>query len=575
MMADFQFGFKAASNFQEQQESESDGPIALAMQMQGSRAQVDDVFKAYTPNFLYKPPFGYPRNVNLAQIKLLAKSPYVFSVIKTMCDEAVTVPWEIKVKEAYNQEGQNYQKDIDKITRFFQNPNGNEESFEHIERQLITDVLEVDSGVIVKVFNRKGEFSQIFSKDGASFLKNPDIYGYMGNRQPFVLPLPVSYANVRVDFTGKKTDLHSQVLQTYDSLYKETAAYFQYGWGGVSLPIPFGKREIVYISQNPRGDSIYGRSPVEVLTEVLLNLIYGVDFNLDFYLNNNMPEGAIELSGATKQQIKNFRQNFASHFRFTDQFGKERKSFYKVPISSMPIKFTPFQLTSKDMEVLAQQQWFTKIMWMCFGVTADEMGFTESSNKSVGEVQTKLAKRKALKPLLRLLAYHINTQILPEFYAKDGIRSDMPDFSDIPIEFCYDEYDVEEDLQKLSILEKEITLGMKTAEMGAVERGIDVNELKKQKAENMKQQQEIMAGQSQGTPGPNDPKQPNETKKDELPKEDKEPKDDKKDDAEKKSMLKHPHSAVSDPLEEIDMFLDGVKEKITKLMGQVPEHEVQ
>jgi len=253
--------------------------------------------------------------------------------------------------------------------------------------------------------------------------------------------------------------------------------------------VPFGKREVIYIMQNPRPDSIYGRSPLEVLDEVVQVLVYGVQMHNDFFTNNNMPEGVVQLLGATRDQITQFRMNFENQFRYEDTLGIQRKKFYKVPIASQEVKFTPFQLTSKDMEVLQGQEWWTKLVWMCFGVNASEMGYTESVNKAVGEVQERIAKRKALRPLLQVLSYHINTQLMPEFFAKMG--GDIPEYSDVPVEFVFEDYDIEEDKKKHDLLEQELRMGIKTRLMAAKELGIDVNEL----TESMKQEQMMLPQQ--------------------------------------------------------------------------------
>ncbi len=61
--------------------------------------KTSDIFKAYIPEFLYKPPFGYPRKANLPLLRQLSETPYVFAVIKTLCDEASSLEWDIQVKE--------------------------------------------------------------------------------------------------------------------------------------------------------------------------------------------------------------------------------------------------------------------------------------------------------------------------------------------------------------------------------------------------------------------------------------------------------------------------------------------
>ena len=153
-------------------------------------AKDDGIFKAFVPDYLYKPPFGYPRRVNTVFLKQLSKNPYVFSVIKTLADEATSMGWEITVKDEFNTGEIDYDEKIKEITKFLRNPNGNEESFEHLLRQVIVSLIEADSGVLVKVFNQQGDLKHVFARDGSTFLKNPDIYGYLGHRSNFVMPLP-------------------------------------------------------------------------------------------------------------------------------------------------------------------------------------------------------------------------------------------------------------------------------------------------------------------------------------------------------------------------------------------------
>jgi len=506
-----------------------------------------------------------PRKVNLPYLKKLAKNPYIFSVVKTLCDEAIAVGWKIRVKEEFNEDNVDYSEKINDVTKFFRNPNGNEESFEHIMRQIITDILELDSGVMVKVFNRMGELKHIFGRDGSTFLKNPDIYGYIGDRAEFVAPLSDAFTGQNISFGGSPSIAQQQMMKTYSILYKDQAAYFQYGWTAGSLPVPFGRREIIYFMQNPRGDSIYGRSGVEILAEIILNLIYGVQFSLDFFTNNNMPEGAIQLIGAQPEHIKQFRENFEQQFKYTDKLGQKRKRFYQFPIYNNEIKFTPFQYKASDIELLAQQQWFTKVLWMCFGVTASEMGFTESVNKATDQSQVKLSKRKALIPLLKVFQYHINTQLMTEFFAKGR---ELPDYADIPLEFTFDIYDADEDKQKHDILEQEIKMGVKTPTMAAKELDINVDELEEGKEElgpsifgDLTKEKVSPFG---GSPMP-PPEEAEEKEEIEKPEEKALPK------KPKKAKPEEPKS----PLKEIEGYIDEVGDNLLQLVDKIPEHELQ
>lgn len=530
----------------------------------------DDIFKAYIPNFLYKPPYGYPRRENVNELKILAGNPYVFSVIKTLKDEISSLDWEINVKDEFQDDDMDYSDKINEVIKFFKNPNKNEESFGFLLRKMLQDLFELDSGVIVKVFNMNGDFSQLMAYDGATFLKNPDIYGSLGDRAEFVAPLPDRFRESNVNILQADTPQSSELIKMYDGLYKQRAAYFQYGWTAGSMPVPFGRREVIYFMQNPRGDNVYGTSPVRILYNIILSLVYGAEFNLDYYRNNNIPEGVIQILGASNDQIRQFRANFNHQFREKDALGIERKRFFNFPISSQDVKFTPFQITSKDMEVISQQQWFTKILWSVFGVNAEEMGFTEDSNRSVGVVQNMIVKRKAIKPLLRLIEYHFNTQLMPEFFPENstnefGIR-DVPDFSEVPLEFKFNDYDFEEDKKHHDILEQEIRMGVKTPMMAAKELGINIEELKAEKEEAVEEQQEMLGSDQPVESQESEERFPNINKY----KEDINSVEDK---SEPISKEEKPKEQGNDLLKEMDSYIEGVSENIQKAIDNMNQGE--
>lgn len=426
----------------------------------------EGLHKAYIPEFLYKPPFGYPRKENLPMLRTLSKNPYIYSVVKSLTDEAASTSYDVVYKDGV--EATPELDDLRKqILKFFDNPNGNKESFKHIVRAVVRDIAELDSGVMVKAYNKRGVMSEIYARDGGSFLKNPDIYGYIGNRSDYIKPTQ------NLNVTPTSADWNT-AFNSYSLSYKDMAAYFQYGMTGLALPVPFGKREVIYIMQNPRSDSVYGRSPIQILADVIQTLVYGANYNLDFYMNNNMPEGIIQLMGANPASMKAFRERFESQFKTKDKVtGFLRKVFFKYPIVNQEAKFTPFQLDPKVMQILEQQEWFTKLVWACFGITADEMGFTENSNKATSESQASVYKRKAVRPMLEVLKYHFDKEIISEWgeLAFDSF------------EWKWEDYDLGEDIKRHSLLKMQLDMGLKTPEMIANDEGIDYEQVKAYKDE--------------------------------------------------------------------------------------------
>jgi hypothetical protein len=242
-----------------------------------------------------------------------------------------------------------------------------------------------------------------------------------------------------------------------------------------ATPIPFGKKEIVYIMQHPSTYGVYSvSSPVQAAVDIVLSLIFGAKYHLDYFMNGNGPEGIISLPGGSQVQTDVFKEKLnATIMTGKDQFGIQRRVGHRLPVvGNDNVKFTPLTFPSKDMEIIDQQKWFTKILWMQFGVTPVEMGFSDDSNQATDKNQSKISFRRGVKPILDNIAFYLNSQIIPELDEKNMF------------EFVWDSVDIDEDIKKRTLQEKEINMGLKSWQMIAEEEGVDINRLKKDKEEN-------------------------------------------------------------------------------------------
>ncbi|MEK0338393.1 MAG: hypothetical protein QQN41_13265, partial [Nitrosopumilus sp.] len=197
------------------------------------------------------------------------------------------------------------------IKDFYENPNTNKESFEKIRRKYIRDILEVDAGVINKIFNQGHQMVEISARPGDMFTKNPDIYGFFTDREDFV--------DAGEIFSSNKlptSEMGSPEFTTFitPNQAREDAAYFQYGWSA-ARPVPFGKREIVWMERNPRSDDLYGRSPIQNLAETIQTLIYAIEHNLEYFNDNEIPKGVLGLDGSDAEAIAAFQEQWMEQQR--------------------------------------------------------------------------------------------------------------------------------------------------------------------------------------------------------------------------------------------------------------------
>lgn len=416
--------------------------------------------KSYIPNFIYKPPFGYPRTENIILLKYFAKNAYLHSVIVALQEEAAWTDWDIVPSDKEVVMTNALKEKRRQIIAFLRNPNANKEGFSDITKTWVRDICEIDSAAGVKIFNKRKQMVELVARDGGTFLLNPDVHGSFRNRADIILP--EMYDEIR-----NIGDVQMQA-ERYALTINEIAAYYQYGWSVASMPVPFGKREVIYFKKNPRSDSLYGISPVMILADIIQSLVYGSQYNLDFYTNSNMPEGIISLIGAPASEVKAFKERMLGDIKQKDPVtGFFRKIGFKMPVTNVDAKIIPFQMPTKDLQIIEQQQWFTRLVWGCFGLSEEDIGITDNSNKAVSQTMFRRFTRKAVRPILNLLQERINQELIPEWGTTE-------------LKFKYQDYDIDEDIKKHTLYQMKLNMGVVTKEMIAEELDVDLARLKRE-----------------------------------------------------------------------------------------------
>ena len=436
----------------------------------------DGINKAYIPKFLYKPPFGYPRFANMSYIRYLAQTPYVEMCIDTILKQIISIPWDIipnpdVPKEVYEDDEGNFNDqtklEIAHQKHFLENPNTNpNEYFEDVFIKMpIRDVLEINTGIINKVFNLKGEMVACVARDGATYTKNPDVHGMYTNRADLMLAKHI---------VKSPHEVINPFVHISSPIVREQGAYFQYGWIAGPVPVPFGKREIVWLQNMMRSDDIYGYSAIQLLAKNLQMLLYQIESDLEYYNDNNVPKGIIGLDSSDSDEIKSFKEQWFEQSRKKDEFGNWKKMMNKVPIVNYIPKFERIEFSSSEIQLIEKQKWYTKMVWACFGVTPTELGYTEDAKGVANQIiQSKVFRKKAINPNLRIITNGINREILPEFeyiyimkIGKEAIN--MPKYL-----FKFLVFDIDEEKSKMELFEKQIDSGIKTVNEIRKEEGLE------------------------------------------------------------------------------------------------------
>ncbi len=347
------------------------------------------VVKPYVPEWLYRPLYGRPRNINIPQIRRMARSPTAAACIKTIVDQVSSVDWVIRMRDP---EQSSNDAAIEEVTERLMNPNRNKENFKIVIKKLTKDLLEVDSAVIAKIYDRvsyeggdingkllplgRRSIKEFYVYDGSSFTINPNEHG--------VLP--------------------------------DQRAYWQYTNVYQNAPIPFARDEIIYMMNNPRTDTIYGLSPTEMCFDIIRYILFANTSGIDYFTRNGIPRGILSIIDAETEHINEFRARLGDKVNIQDPLTDEvRYVSNTVPVTNQDTKFTSLEMTPDVLRLLETQQWYNKVVFSCYGVTGTEMGFVEDVNKATAGEESDVFKRKTILPLLDTLEYFINRELVPEF----------------------------------------------------------------------------------------------------------------------------------------------------------------
>ena len=416
--------------------------------------------KAYIPNFFYRPPFGYPRYEDLNYQRQLAESVYVDMVETAIIDQVTSFDFTIVAEDRDGNEVPGKDKEVEEVKEFFYNPNTNPgESWEKIVAAMLPDLLEINSGIMVKVFNSFGKMVEIVARDGAAFTKNPDVYGMFTNRADLILMKNIYDPDPQAEQIENPFPAINGYLTSGEA--REEGAYFQYGFNTGARPVPFGKREIIWFEKKVRTNKIYGRSAMAVLAKTVQTLIYAVEHNLEYFSDNSIPPGILGLEGMATGDMKAFGQQWAESQKKKDDLGNWKKAFHKLAIVNKKATFERLGFTNQELELIESQKWWAKMVWGAFGLTATDLGFTEDAKGSANQiVQTAVARKRIIYPLLRLIEYYVNTQIIPEF-GYEGIR------------YKYKIFDVDEETKKWTLYKLQTESGLKTVNEIRNSEGLD------------------------------------------------------------------------------------------------------
>lgn len=317
-------------------------------------------------SWYYEAPLGQPRNVNLMEVRQYAKSPWVQMVVNTIIKQVKDTEWFIVPSD--EEDETDYTEIIKQITDFLEFPNSRGDTFDDLWGAYLRDILELDSGVIYKGRN-SGKLVELFAYDGARFLIDMDRHTMIKG-----------YYQYSVTFPG-------------------------------AAPLRFEPKELIYGKINNNTEFFpYGWAPLQSILQEVEVLIQSTRYNKEFFQNNAVPDAFIQQT-MSDDKLKEFKE------AWNNQIKKKPHKTIFTNAENLDVKV--LNTNNKDMEWLEGQKWYHHIVFGAYGLSPQEVGFYENSNKSTGESQERVTVKNAIRPYLAHIADKINREIIPELLEGD------------------------------------------------------------------------------------------------------------------------------------------------------------
>ena len=360
--------------------------------------------------FYYAPRLGQPRNVDLSLVREFAKSHWVqmcirpiLNAIRSSTWEIIPVDEEVPIKDT---------ETFERIKNFYTTPNSDGDDISSVNVKIARDYLEVGEGVVNKIFSIKDVESKSFKLKYNKWSKDKDnktavFKGYMF-KEVSDISAPTSENGTLLEIRAADSASFLKMPNEYGQYPRDEPVYFQYNWKrlGGSRPRPFFYRELAWMVNNISTYMIYGLAPILTVMLVLETLCAGTRSNKKIFENGSIPDAVVSLMTKNPDEVNQFTDYLKDRFK---------NNPHKIMVLGADHKFTSLNLNNRDMEWLDGQKFYKKLVMAVFNVTDDELGFSEGG-RAVGQGQSRVFIREAVKPVFKELEDVHNKFVVPEFY---------------------------------------------------------------------------------------------------------------------------------------------------------------
>jgi len=219
-------------------------------------------------------------------------------------------------------------------------------------------------------------------------------------------------------------------------------------------PIVYYPWELGFGVRNKNSDILkngYGESELEILINITTWLLYGMEYNGNFFKNGSNPKGFINIKSGIGGQdsINDFRETWRRMLTGPN-------NSHRIPVfEGVDLEWVDLQQSNKDMEFNEWLEFLLVMFCAVFTIDPSEMGFNLSKASNLfgqdGQKQRlEHSRDKGLKPLLIFLQKFITRYIVSEI--------------DAEFEFAFTGIDLEDEESKIKNIDAALKAGITSFE---------------------------------------------------------------------------------------------------------------
>lgn len=257
---------------------------------------------------------------------------------------------------------------------------------------------------------------------------------------------------------GEIYTLPGDQIEIYRNKDKSTPQppYIAYHWiEDGQIKALFNNLELMMIMANPQ-KSGYGKSPIEVLVRQMIGAQFADAYLIDWFQNSNMPFFVFDLGPGVQPDERD-----AVERRWDQRVAAGRHRGIFVANKEGVKGFLPMpQTTNKDADVMAQMKFWANRKCAAFGLSLNDIGFTEDLHRTTAETQADLTQSRGVASFGNVIESYLNGEIVQgQMWVRNdpenpndltGTAKPCFPFRDVKFKFFTDE--TEERIQKATAL---------------------------------------------------------------------------------------------------------------------------